>query len=329
MADTLTTWFIIANPHAGSGRTISRWRQAEKQFRECGLDFVEVETEGPGHAEQLAAEALSKGYRRLAAVGGDGTVHEVFNGLMRWYEGPGRGKVSLNDCAIAVIPIGSGNDWIKTHKVPKDLGKVAELMKECSFHLQDVVRVSMVDAGTPEEAMTAPALRTDYMLNVAGVGFDSRICERVNYQKKLGKTGSSLYVKALMYVIKHFYSFPVEVWADGQEFYKGECFSIAFGTGKYSGGGMQQVPDAVVDDFKLDMMLVPKLPIPLVMSKIRHLFTGTLGSVKELKFAKCSQVLVLPGNDSPEIVEVDGETEMHVPVRLEVVPEQISVLSCL
>ena len=177
----------------------------------------------------------------------------------------------------------------------------------------------------------APALRTDYMLNVAGVGFDSRICAIVNEQKRLGKTGSSLYLKALLKVIANFYSFPIEIWADGKLFFSGDCFSIAFGTGQYSGGGMRQVPDAVVDDLKLDMMVVPRLPIPLLLSKLRHLFTGKLSSVKELLFAKYSSIVVLPAaqEQNPEVVEIDGETIGSVPVRLEVLPEQIRVLSCL
>ena len=324
-------WYIIVNPHAGSGKTISKWKKAEKCFREKGLDYVSVETCGPGHAEELAAAALDEGYRNLAAVGGDGTVHELFCGLMHWYESRPAGSVHLQDIAIAVIPIGSGNDWIKTHKVPRDIDRVADLMKSSSFHLQDVVRVSRVETRDPREAAVAPAIRTDYMLNVAGVGFDSRICAIVNEQKRLGKTGSSLYLKALLKVIANFYSFPIEIWADGKLFFSGDCFSIAFGTGQYSGGGMRQVPDAVVDDLKLDMMVVPRLPIPLLLSKLRHLFTGRLSSVKELLFAKCSSIVVLPAaqEQNPEVVEIDGETIGPVPVRMEVLPEQIRVLSCL
>lgn len=325
-------WYIIVNPHAGSGKTVSKWRKAEKCFKEKGLDYVSVETSGPGHAEQLAADALEAGYRYLAAVGGDGTVHELFCGMMHWYESRPQGSVRLQDIAIAVIPIGSGNDWIKTHKVPRDIDKVADLMKNASFHLQDVVRVSRVAECDPLEAAVAPALRTDYMLNVAGVGFDSRICAIVNEQKRKGKTGSSLYLKALLKVLAHFYSFRVNIWADGKPFFEGDCFSIAFGTGQYSGGGMRQVPDAVVDDFKVDMMVVPRLPVALVASKIRHLFTGRLSEVKELLFAKCSSIVVIPENlngRAPEPVEIDGETVGPVPVRLEVLPEQIRVLSCL
>ena len=68
-------WYIIVNPHAGSGKTISKWKKAEKCFREKGLDYVSVETCGPGNAEELAAAALDEGDRNLAAVGGDGTLH--------------------------------------------------------------------------------------------------------------------------------------------------------------------------------------------------------------------------------------------------------------
>lgn len=333
MASKEKTWFVIVNPHAGSGRTISEWKKAEPLMKNLGIDYVCAETQHAGHAAELSCMAAADGYRFFAAVGGDGTAHETFNGILRFYDSCQEGIVDLQDFAMAVIPIGSGNDWIKTHKIPRDIEKVLQLMKEESFVHQDVVRVSQVSSCDRDQVMAAPAERVDYILNVAGIGFDSRICEIVNKQKTEGKTGSTLYFKALLRVIRDFYSFPVTVLADGQELYEGECFSIAFGVGQWSGGGMRQVPDAVVDDGLLDIMVVPKMPIPEVLPKLPHLFTGKLKKFDGLlRFSKNTSFAVIPqpnGARLPEVIEIDGETIGRIPCRFEVLPRQIRVLSCL
>lgn len=327
------TWFAIVNPHAGSGKTISEWHKAESLLRKYGIEYVCAETAYAGHAVELARQAASEGYRLFAAVGGDGTAHETFNGILRFYDSCMDASVDLEEFAMAVIPIGSGNDWIKTHEIPRDIEKVLRLMKSESFVKQDVARVSQVDAADPEGVMTAPAKRVDYILNVAGIGFDSRICEIVNRQKQEGKKGSSLYFKALLKVIRDFYSFPVSIFADGEPFYEGDCFSIAFGVGQWSGGGMRQVPDAVVDDGLLDMMIVPKMPIPQVLPKLPHLFTGKLRRYDGLlRFSRSTCYAVLPhpnGEHLPEVIEIDGETIGRIPCRFEVLPRKIRVLSCL
>lgn len=333
MAQKDKTWFAIVNPHAGSGKTISGWHKAESMLRKLGVDYVCAETAYAGHAVELARQAAEDGYRLFAAVGGDGTAHETFNGILKFYDSPHDAPVDLEEFAMAVIPIGSGNDWIKTHEIPRDISKVLDLMKSGSFVRQDVVRVSQVSETDPDLVMSAPATRVDYILNVAGIGFDSRICEIVNRQKEEGKTGSSLYFKALLKVIRDFYSFPVAIYADGKPFFEGGCFSIAFGVGQWSGGGMRQVPDAVVDDGLLDMMVVPKMPIPEILPKLPHLFTGKLKKYDGLlRFSKSTSYAVIPqpeGERLPEVIEIDGETIGRIPCRFEVLPRQIRVLSCL
>lgn len=312
MLTTDKIWYAIVNPHAGSGKTISEWVRAQKILRREGVNYTYSETRRAGHAEELAREAASRGYRRFVAVGGDGTAHELFCGIMHYYEeNPG---TRLSDFILAVIPIGSGNDWIKSHGIPHDTEEVVRLLKAESFGLQDVVR------------SVQPSGRVDYVLNVAGIGFDSRICSIVNDQKANGEAGKLLYAKALMRVIRNFYAFPIRVDVDGTELFSGECYSIAFGVGKWSGGGMRQVPDAVLDDGLLDMMIVPKMKISTLLPKVPRLFNGTLGQTREVIFAKGKVMEIMPLDQNPETVEIDGEIVGEVPIRFETLPEQITVL---
>ncbi len=310
------TWFAIVNPHAGSGKTISEWVKAQKILRNEGVSYTYEETRYAGHAEEIARAAAARGYRRFVAVGGDGTAHEVFGGIMRFYDAQNPESedfVKLNDFVLAVIPIGSGNDWIKSHNIPHDTEEVVKLLKAESFALQDVVRAVHND-------------KVDYMLNIGGIGFDSRICSIVNDQKANGKAGKMLYAKALVRVICNFYSFPVRVVADGSEVYNGDCYTMAFGVGKWSGGGMRQVPDAVLDDGFLDMMLAPNLPIAPLIPQLPKLFSGKFNTVPGIIFKKAKVIEVFPLDENPETIELDGEVLGNVPVRFETIAEQITVL---
>lgn len=221
-------WLAVVNPHAGSGRTISEWGKAERLLDEKEIAY-ECRRSGGGHnASMIAYHAARDGYRRFIAVGGDGTVHDVLSGVMNAIGESA--DMSIADFTLAVIPIGSGNDWIKAHGIPHDTESVVELIASGSFSNQDVVKVCVTDP-----AGVNAAAETSYMVNVGGVGFDAHICERVNRQKSEGKSGRLLYVKSLLYNLFHYKPSRMRVECDGKVVFDGPCFSIAFGIGKYSG----------------------------------------------------------------------------------------------
>lgn len=319
MAGNKDIWFVVVNPHAGSGKTMPEWQKAEKKLRSRGLRYRPVMTTRQGHAVELVKNAAAKGYRRFIAVGGDGTAHEVLNGIMLFNSA--NPEIPLEAFTLAVIPIGSGNDWIKAHDVPHDTEDVVELLAAGRVARQDVVKVSLCAQDDPDQS-----IRTVYMLNVGGIGFDARVCEIVNAQKAAGKTGKLLYIKALMRVLSNFYSFPAMVVADGEKIFEGDCYSIAFGIGQYSGGGLRQVPSACTDDGLLDLLVIPKVKMGYLATQIPKLFNGRLEDVPELIFRKVKRVEVAPLSDMFEPMEVDGEVIGRFPVSLEVVDGMINVL---
>lgn len=311
-------WMAIVNVFAASKRAGTVWAKAEKLLHGLNVNFDVSSTGGGNNAMELSLDACRKGYRKFIAVGGDGTIHDVLNGIGKYIEDCG--QMSFSDFTMAAVPVGSGNDWIKTAGISRNLAEAAALIWNGKAYPQDVVKVKTQAGGGKETGVS-------YMMNVAGVGLDARVCEIVNRKKEQGLRGRKLYVGALLQCIKDRKPSEIVVLCDGQEVFRGSFLSIAFGTGKYSGGGMRQTPVAIPDDGLVDMTLIPDLPLMRIAVEAPKLFTGKFLSVKELVTARCREISVIPAaNCSGEPVEVDGEVVGNAPVTLEVVDGYINVI---
>ncbi|MDE7069157.1 MAG: acylglycerol kinase family protein, partial [Alistipes sp.] len=150
-------WFVIVNPVAGNGRGLDHFPQISKLLRDAGIPSEPVFTEHKCHATELTVSAVKQGFRRIIAVGGDGTLHEVVNGLFI------QQTVDPREVLLAVIAVGSGNDWIRTFGIPSRYADAIRAIREGKSFLQDVGMVCY------EEAHYRQHLR---MANVAGTGFD-------------------------------------------------------------------------------------------------------------------------------------------------------------
>lgn len=305
-------WKVIANPHAASGKMMRSWKKAARLMRQAGIEMDIDFTQRKRHAVELVRAAVGEGYRRFLAVGGDGTAHELLEGIATAVLPEG----NLSDYTLGVLPVGSGNDWAKGHRLSRRIEDWVMLLKDGRFARQDIVEIT---AGG----------KKSYMLNVGGIGFDAMVCRQVNACKDRGRSGKMLYLQSLLYNIFRYKPSPVCVRADGREVYRGPFYSIAFAIGPYCGGGMRQCPGAVFDDGLLDMTLVPRLPVRTLLAKMPRLFTGTLDRVGQLVFARAArfEVEVLAGTE--EMMEADGEIVASTPVRLAVLPQQIKVISLL
>ena len=313
MYETKTGWFIIVNPRAGSGKTLSGWTVAEKLLRERGVQFITEFTHYKSHARELALQAARDGYRMLLAAGGDGSVHEMFSGVMDFCSESG---VPAGEFILGNIPIGSGNDWLKSLGVPHDIAKVVGLVADGVSRMQDVVSVRTSDG------------RTCCMANVGGAGFDSHVCERVNARKERGHRSRWIYVGALVMTILKLRRIKVEVSGDGQVLYSGPCYSLAFGNGRFSGGGMRQTADAVMDDGLVDVLVVPAMSLLRIIRDVHRIFDGTTPQSSSLVYRQCRQVTVAPLNArSSDLFEVDGEIEGRLPVEVAVTGQQIGVVA--
>lgn len=321
-----SVWIAVVNVFAASKKAASMWEKAEIMLKDQNVRFRSRKTGRAGNAMELTFDACVSGYRKFIAVGGDGTVHDVLNGIasfIEWKEDSGD-KVLFSDFTISVLPLGSGNDWIKSSGIPNNIEKAIGLIASESYARQDVVRVSVLDPIDPE---CKRQLAVSYMMNVGGIGIDARVCERVNAAKARGKRGKKLYVSALLHAIRNRVPAFARVVCDGECVFDGAYLSMAFGVGKYSGGGMRQTPAAVLDDGLLDMTIIPDLPLMRIAREVPRLFTGSFLKVPELIVSKSRTIKVYPyGASVHEPVEVDGEVVGRAPVCFEVLDSQINIV---
>lgn len=312
MSEIKTAWYFIVNPRAGSGKAMSEWVPAERMLERKGIPFVTAMTDHSKHAVELAREAAAEGYRRIAAVGGDGSLHEVLGGICDWCAATG---TPLEEFYLTVVPIGSGNDWIKSCRLPADVESVIKLISREAFGWMDVVRATSGDG------------KVSWMANGCGTGFDSHVCERVNRQKERGLRNKMIYLNALRHAVLHIKPIRISVLADGKEVFSGESYSLAVGNGPWSGGGMRQVPVALNDDGLLDYMVVPKVKVTQIIREAPRLFSGTLNESELVLSGRCRVLHVAPlDGNSADIVEFDGEIEGRLPLTLEITGERIHVL---
>lgn len=125
-------WFAIVNPVAGSGRGLADWPLISKMLRDNRIVPEYAFTERKYHAIELAVEAVNNGFRKIIVVGGDGTIHEVVNGLFI------QKAVPTQDVLLSVIAVGTGNDWIRMFGIPRKYSEAIRAIVEGHSFLQDV-----------------------------------------------------------------------------------------------------------------------------------------------------------------------------------------------
>lgn len=314
-------WLAVVNVFAASKKAGSVWKMAAACLEVAGVSYKAEFTGGKYNAAELSRKAAERGYRKFIAVGGDGTIHDVLNGIAEYALNDS--EVSLSDFTLSVIPVGSGNDWVKSVGVSTDIKQAVAYIAAGETGVQDVVKVSVLDSSD----LSAEPLSVSYMSNVGGVGLDARVCEIVNRKKEQGKRGKKLYVSALLYCIRHRVPIRAKVVCDGRQVFSGRYLSMAFGIGKYSGGGMRQTPAALIDDGLLDITIIPDIPIWTIAKEAYKLFTGNFLTIKEVIPATCREVYILPESEADaEPAEVDGEVVGRAPVKMEVLQQQINII---
>lgn len=323
------TWLVVVNVFAASKKAGSVWKKAAVMLEDAGVAFKAKFTGGVDNAIAISRKSAARGYRKFIAVGGDGTIHDVLNGIAEYVFSDAGAGVSLSDFTIGVLPVGSGNDWVKSTEVPKNIKEAVSVVAAGKTAAQDVVQVTVMDPSglDMETCNDAEPLRISYMVNVGGVGLDARVCEIVNRKKEQGKRGKKLYVTALLYCIKNRVPVRAKVICDGNVVFDGKYLSMAFGIGRYSGGGMSQTPLAELGDGLMDVTIIPDIPLLTIAREVPKLFTGKFHTVDVLTQVKAREVYVLPYKERyAEPVEVDGEVVGRAPVKMEVIAEQINVV---
>lgn len=302
-------WFVIVNPVAGGGRGLDDFPQISKLLREAQIVCEPVFTEHKFHATELTVTAVKEGYRKIIVVGGDGTLHEVVNGLFI------QQVVRPDEVLLAVVAVGTGNDWVRTFGISDRHDEAIRAIREERSFLQDVGVVSYEEAHFRQSR---------YIANVAGVGFDAFVIRKLTHLQKKGRTSRWRYTWCMIRSFFRYKSTGIKVWVDDRLVYNNLLLSIALGICKYNGGGIQQLPEAVADDGMLDLTLIRPVHFWHVLFRLHYLFNGGIYRIRHVLRERGSRIRI---ESSPEVsVEADGEILGETPLEFSVVPKAIRIV---
>ena len=310
MAKNITErWFVLVNPVSGGGKGLGDFPKISHLLRENGIEHDSAFTEHRYHATELTVEAANRGYRKIIVVGGDGTLNEVVNGLFI------QKQCEPKNILLAVIAVGTGNDWIRMYGIPRHYSEAIRAIKEGYTFLQDVAEFDY------EESLVR---QMRHMANVAGLGFDAVVNHRYQHLKAKGRSGQSIYLWSMIRSFFKHKSTGTKIWVDDRLVYNNLLFSIAIGVGKYNGGGMQQLPLAMPDDGLLDITMIRPLHWWHVIFRLRKLFNGSIYSIGHILHAQGKKIRI---ESSPEMpLEVDGEWLGVTPVEFRILQREVRVV---
>lgn len=289
--------FVIVNPVAGRGRGRRAWTVVGPALRDAGIRYEETFEEEPGQAIPIAEDATRAGYDVIVAVGGDGTVHEVVNGIMR-----AGGK---EQPAVAIIPGGTGNDFARALGVPKDPLAAGRLLLSGARRRVDIGQVN-----------------ERYFVGISGVGFDAEVAAKVNrWPKWVG--GTTVYVAAILSMLVTYSLAPTRIVLDGRE-ERLRLFLLAAANTPWYGGGMYMAPHARADDGYLEVITARDLGKLETLGLLPKVFSGAHLGHRKVAHQAVREVRV--ESDVRLSIHADGETVGQVPAVFRAVPGAIEVI---
>ena len=305
-------WLIIVNPNAGARKGAKDWPQISQYLNEADLPHICVLTEHRDHANRITMEFIEKGFRKIAVVGGDGTMNEVVNGIFM------QQAVSTSDILLGMIPVGTGNDWSRMFGIPFDYRGAIEILRKNNTFLQDVGKVQYFKKEEPQ---------VRYFMNIAGMGYDALVAKKANLSKEKGKGGPLSYFLFIFTGLIQYQFVDTVIEIDDQLVYKGEIFSMNVGICKYSGGGMIQVPFAIPDDGLFDITVIKKAPKWMVIRYANKLYDGTLVNLDFVSTFKGKSVRIRATEKL--YLEADGESLGNSPFVYEILPKSLRIVTGL
>ena len=300
----------IINPVSAGSKTEKIWPKYKEIFLNADINLDEVFTTHPEHAVQIAQEAAKNSYNYVMAVGGDGTVNEIINGLII--------ADGLNNIGTKLIIFaqGTGSDLIRSLDISSDINDVIEIIERKKVKYLDVVKAEYLSHSGEEKSR--------YFINVGDCGLGAEVVYRVNKSKKI-IGGSFSYLLAVFTTLIKFKNKSAELIVDGKKAFTGNLSNVIIANGKYFGGGIKVAPQAELDNGKLNIILLKdfkKLAIAYNLFKAydgKHLDHPLVESLtaKTIKISSEEKIAL----------EIDGETIGTSPVSFSVFKQKIPILN--
>ncbi len=306
---------IILNPAAGRGRGAQARAPIERTLTAAGATYDLTETTAAGDAVRMAEQAADKGYDAIVAVGGDGTAHEVTRGLVRAAQANGAWETGAPVGLLAVIPVGTGNDYAWRLGVPENDPEAA-----CRVLLADHRRV--VDLGRVVDERGGAEL----FLNHLGGGFEAATAIESRKIKRL--SGLFLYLAAVLRVIPQYRRGKLTtVEVNGRRATR-RILLASVANGGRTGGGFKIAPDARLDDGLLDLVLADSPNVATILYLLPHFLRGThVRQTRYVALERAGRIVIETPDGIP--VHLDGEIFRADARRIEVsvLPQRLVVIS--
>jgi YegS/Rv2252/BmrU family lipid kinase len=300
---------IIVNPRSGGGLSEGRWARLVGAITGELGEIDTALTAAQRDATEIARREAAAGRRLIVALGGDGTISEVADGVLL----AGAGATT----ELGVIPRGTGGDFRRTLDLPSEVDEAARRIKQG--------RVQVIDAGRVRYVAHDGAQATRHFVNVASFGFSSVVARRANASsKRLG--GRAAFLGATMRALFSYDNTDVWLTLDGKERERRRVLLVAVGNGRYFGGGMKICPESQLDSGALDVVVVGDFSRAEVLMKIQRLYDGSHLSLDDVSSQRVHTLAAEPVEEGAEIpVELDGETPGRLPATFEILPGALRV----
>jgi diacylglycerol kinase (ATP) len=296
---------VIVNPVAGAYSTRRKWPIISKLLKRIGLSFDFEYTQGVGHAIELARAAASDGYRYLVAVGGDGTVNEVANGILH--------STGATSTALGIVSTGTGSDFVRSVGISRNYAAA------CST-LTSSKRLS-IDVGVVEYQSKGQTVRR-FFVNAAGIGFDAAVVKETERLPKFFG-GTIPYVAGMLRTLFSYKNKPVVVRVGG-EVGSYRVLNVVVANGGYLGGGMHIAPQAELGDSLLDVMIIGDMSKFELLKEFPSVYKGTHINHPKVRMKKATDVSI--ESSEPMLVYADGELLGECPASFRVVPAALSIV---
>jgi len=301
---------VIVNPNSARGQTGRRWETIRSALRLHFREFKFSFTEKPRQATDLARELLLDGFDLLIGVGGDGTLNEISSGFFQ----PQSDRAINSDAAVGIIPSGTGSDFIRFMKVPRDFGQSAAHIKNAKSRRIDMGRITY---GAP-----AAAPRSQYFINVADFGLGAEVIRSIASIAP-ERRGAFTYYRGLLSTMMNYRSKTVRLTLDDGQRLQGEYLIGAVANGRIFGGGMVIAPQAEPDDGYFDLVLIESMKKLEILANSRLLYTGTIASNPKVHILKARKIKVESADEVH--IEFDGEVGESLPAEFTVVEKALNL----
>jgi YegS/Rv2252/BmrU family lipid kinase len=263
---------VILNPRAGRGKGEKFRTRIESVLQtELKLETIYV-TEYPGHARKIA-ESIKNNTDVIIGVGGDGTIHEIVNGMMG------------GTAALAVIPMGSGNDFIRMLNLPGEINQAIQVIKENNRKKIDIGKIGDL-----------------YFPNGVGLGFDAWVVKESMSVKRL--RGFFIYLYSVIRALFAYKNSQITLTMDGNSEER-DVFLMAVGNGQAMGGGFFLTPHAIIDDGQLDICLIRGLKKWEVLLHLPKVINGNHIHLEQVQTMRNNKIKIV--SDRGIAVHADGE----------------------